>query len=200
MRSFRMGRARHAVWPLVLAVFVISCGASAPATAPSAGAETSPPAATAGPAATPAPAATPTPAATPGPAAAPATGFDMAAAVASLKAAIAGKEDQPAETVFRNIQILKGVPAGRVLGIMQMGFSPALGVDCTHCHVPGRWESDEKKEKQVAREMSRMTREINEKYLAAIQGLDSEKPVVNCTTCHRGEVKPALNLARRTES
>jgi len=99
--------------------------------------------------------------------------------------------------VFKNIQIMRGQPAGRVLSIMEMGFAASLGVDCTHCHVPGQWESDEKKEKQIAREMSRMTREINQKYLAAIEGLDSEKPAVNCTTCHRGQTKPALNLAGR---
>ena len=194
MSSFVRGRARHAAMGLVLAVSVLACTAS-PATAPASVPAESAPAVTATPASVPVPA--PTPAAE---AASPASGFDPAAAIANLKADIAGKETQPAETVFRNIQILKGVPAGRVLGIMQMGFSPALGVDCRHCHVPGQWESDDKKEKQVAREMSRMTREINEKYLAAIKGLDSEKPAVNCTTCHRGEVKPALNLARKAAS
>ena len=30
-----------------------------------------------------------------------------------------------------------------------------------------------------------------------IKSLDSKQPVVNCTTCHRGEVKPALNLDPR---
>lgn len=194
MSSSGAGRTHHAGLCLVLAVSVLSCTAS-PATAPTAAPGESVPAVTPTPAAAPVSPATPA-----AETARPASGFDTAAAIASLKAAIAGKEDQPAETVFRNIQILKGVPAGRVLGIMQMGFSPALGVDCTHCHVPGQWESDAKKEKQVAREMSRMSREINEKYLAAIQGLDSEKPAVNCTTCHRGEVKPALNLARKGSS
>ena len=38
-----------------------------------------------------------------------------------------------------------------------------------------------------------MVREINAK-LGTIEGLDSEKPVVNCTTCHRGQIKPALDL------
>ena len=191
MSSFVTVRVRHAAMGLVLAVSVLSCTAS-PAAAPAVPADT---------AVTPTPTAAPVAAATPAAeAASPASGFDTAAAIATLKAAIAGKENQPAETVFRNIQLLKGVPAGRVLGIMQMGFSPALGVDCTHCHVPGEWESDAKKEKQVAREMAGMTREINEKYLAAIKGLDSEKPAVNCTTCHRGEVKPALNLARKGSS
>jgi hypothetical protein len=161
--------------------------------------QSAPPAAS--PAAAPAaiqPAPTQTPAPPPEPAATPGPTFGTARAIEDLKAAIAGKENQPAETVFKNIQIFKGVPAGRVLAIMQMGFSPALGVDCTHCHVTGQWESDAAKEKQIAREMSNMTREINQKYLAAIKGLDSEKPAVNCTTCHRGQLKPALNLAPRS--
>jgi hypothetical protein len=171
---------------LILAVSgILGCQSTPPAAAPAVAP------AVIQPAPTPMPTAPPPPAATPGPS------FGTARAIEDLKAAIAGKENQPAETVFRNIQIFKGVPAGRVLAIMQMGFSPALGVDCTHCHVTGQWESDAAKEKQIAREMSNMTREINQKYLAAIKGLDSEKPAVNCTTCHRGQLKPALNLPPR---
>lgn len=185
MRLSLSGRFRNGS-PLILAVSgLLGCQSTPPATSPAAAPAVIQPAPTA------TPAAPPEPAATPGPT------FGTARAIEDLKAAIAGKEDQPAETVFRNIQIFKGVPAGRVLAIMQMGFSPALGVDCTHCHVTGQWESDAAKEKQIAREMSNMTREINQKYLAAIKGLDSEKPAVNCTTCHRGRVKPALNLVPR---
>jgi hypothetical protein len=128
------------------------------------------------------------------PAAPPDTTFDQAGALAALQKAIAGKEESPAETVFKNIQMLKGMPAGRILRIMEMGYSASLGVRCNHCHVPGRWESDEKTEKLVAREMMKMTGEINDKYIKSIRGLKSEKPAVNCTTCHRGQTKPALNL------
>src|SRR5689334_11015579 len=39
--------------------------------------------------------------------------FDNDKALADLKKAIAGKEEQPAETVFKNVQSFKGVPAGR---------------------------------------------------------------------------------------
>jgi hypothetical protein len=191
MRSFRTSRARHAASLLGLGVLAVSCAASAPPAAPAAATGAS------APAATPAPAASPTPAAPPEPAATPAPAAGTARAIEDLKAAIAGREDQPAETVFKNIQIFKGVPAGRVLAIMQMGFSPALGVDCTHCHVTGQWESDAAKEKQVAREMFHMTRDINQKYLPAIKGIDSEKPAVSCTTCHRGQVKPALSMPPR---
>lgn len=113
-----------------------------------------------------------------------------------LKALIAGKEDMPAEEVFTNIQNLKGRPAKVVLAIMNFGYSRSLGVSCEHCHNTNDWGSDEKIQKQIAREMSEMSKKINGELLTNIAGLQSEQPVVNCTTCHRGEIKPALNLAR----
>src|SRR5262245_37436210 len=67
---------------------------------------------------------------TPGP-----DGFDEAAAVAALKKQIEGKEQLPAKEVFKDIRVLGSVPAARLLGIMQMGYSRSLGVTCTHCHV-----------------------------------------------------------------
>lgn len=120
--------------------------------------------------------------------------FDKTAALAQLREMIKGKEQEPAEKVFKNIQTLKGVPAARVLGIMDFGYSRSLGVDCTHCHVPDKWESDEKRPKGVTREMVLMVGKINNDLLKSIKGLASEKPTVNCTTCHRGEIKPATNM------
>lgn len=120
--------------------------------------------------------------------------FDQQRAVAALHQAIAGRENEPSEKVFKNIQNFKGVPAARLLAAMEKGFSPALGVSCTHCHDAEKWESDAKDEKQAARGMLKMVGDINEKYLKGMPGLMSDKPMVNCTTCHRGHVKPALNL------
>lgn len=120
--------------------------------------------------------------------------FNQEQALAQLRSAISGKENQPAEQVFKNIQILKGIPAGRVLAVMQVGYSKSLGVDCTHCHVPGQWEKEDKPTKQITRDMSEMAKAINTRHLKEIKNLKSPNPVVNCTTCHRGQVKPALNL------
>jgi hypothetical protein len=116
--------------------------------------------------------------------------------VAELRKQIVGKENQPSEAVFKNIQSLKGVPAGQLLTIMDTGFRPALGVKCSFCHDPQNWSSDDKKEKKAAREMMRMTHDINDKYLKEMKGLDSDKPAVNCTTCHRGQKKPALTMGK----
>lgn len=124
----------------------------------------------------------------------PATEFDQEAALAKLREQIKGKENEPAEKVFKNIQSLKGVPASRLLTIMNFGYARSLGVNCTHCHTPDKWEAEDKTQKQTAREMSAMVAQINGTYLKNIKNLKSENPVVNCTTCHRGEIKPALNL------
>lgn len=121
--------------------------------------------------------------------------FDEAKALADLRKAIAGKEEEPADKVFMDIQLLKAVPAGRLLLIMEKGYSRSLGVSCNHCHVPGEWQSDQKKEKTAARGMIQMTGTINSDLLPKVKGLDTDhQPIVNCTTCHRGQVKPALNM------
>jgi hypothetical protein len=122
--------------------------------------------------------------------------FDQAAAIAKLKEQIKGKEKEPASAVFKNIQLaaMKNRPAAQLLAVMEFGFARSLGVTCTHCHVTDKWEAEDKAQKQVARDMSLMAAQINTELLKGIKNLKSESPTINCTTCHRGEVKPALNL------
>ena len=126
----------------------------------------------------------------------PAAEFDQKAAIAKLREQIKGREQEPSSTVFKNIKttFLKTRPAGQLLAVMEIAYSRSLGVNCTHCHVPDKWESDEKTTKPIAREMSAMVLRVNGELLKPIKNLKSENPVINCTTCHRGEVKPALNL------
>jgi Photosynthetic reaction centre cytochrome C subunit len=114
--------------------------------------------------------------------------------LAVLSKQIAGKENQPSEAVFKNIKILTGIPAGNLLKIMQIGFSRSLGTSCVHCHVAGHWDKDDKMPKQIARDMWKMDHLIVSDLLTNIDGLKDRKPVINCTTCHRGQLKPALNL------
>jgi hypothetical protein len=113
--------------------------------------------------------------------------------IAEVQAAIKGKEELPAKDVFKNVQMLGDLPAARVLRTMQ-AFTRALGVACTKCHVPGQFESDEKDDKGVTRDMMKMTRAINEDYLKKIAALADDKPNVNCNTCHRGQAKPGAEL------
>jgi hypothetical protein len=126
----------------------------------------------------------------------PTPAFDQSAAIAKLREQIKGREQEPAEKVFKNLQIqnLKSGPAARLLAVMEFGFARSLGVNCTHCHVPDKWESEDKTQKQTARDMSAMVARINGELLKGLKNLKSASPTINCTTCHRGQVTPALNL------
>lgn len=122
------------------------------------------------------------------------TTFDVDAALAALREKIKGRENEPAEDVYENIEILNKMPAGRFLNIMQRAFNNSLGVSCNHCHNPESWESDEKPTKQITRDMWKMVGTINQELLANIENLQSERPAVNCTVCHRGEIKPSFSI------
>ena len=120
--------------------------------------------------------------------------FDQNQKLADLAKRITGQETKPASEVFKNIQLLKAMPAGRLLKVMELGYSKSLGVNCAHCHVVDQWEKDDKPTKQITREMIKMAGAINNDYLKNIKNLKGPNPIVNCTTCHRGQLKPALNL------
>jgi Photosynthetic reaction centre cytochrome C subunit len=120
--------------------------------------------------------------------------FDQAQALERLRKAIAGQENKPAEEVFKNIQMLKGMPAARLLRVMELGYARSLGANCTHCHVADAWEKEDKPTKQIARDMNAMVAVINNDQLKKIKNLKGPNSIVNCTTCHRGQTKPALNL------
>jgi Photosynthetic reaction centre cytochrome C subunit len=103
---------------------------------------------------------------------------------------IAGHENEPAESVFKNIKIFKGVPAGRLVNIMNNGFGRSLGVSCGFCHVPGKWDLDDKDEKNIARLMFAMVETINRDYLSKVPNDRGSPPVASCFTCHRGNARP----------
>ena len=74
---------------------------------------------------------------------------------------IAGKEDQPAGTVFKNVQVLKDMPAGKFVTLMDSTWGRALGRNCTDCHVANQWSSDSLGRKKTARMMAGMVEAIN---------------------------------------
>src|SRR6476469_11227289 len=88
----------------------------------------------------------------------------------------------PAEQVFKNIQVLKGTPANQIIPSMQF-IANSLGVECDFCHVRGANEKDDKKPKQTARQMIQMQLAINKDNF-------KERPEVTCFTCHRGSHDP----------
>ena len=89
---------------------------------------------------------------------------------------------KPAEQVFKNIQVLKGVPSDQVMPSMQF-IAASLGVECEFCHVRGANEKDDKKQKQKARQMIQMQMAINR------DNFKGEREVT-CFSCHRGSHDP----------
>lgn len=100
-------------------------------------------------------------------------------------------EGKKAEEQFKNIQVLKGVPAEQIFPTMQF-ITASLGVECSFCHVPNAFEKDDKKNKQTARKMMAMMISIN------ADNFDGNR-VVTCNTCHRGNAMPQGTPAVMTE-
>jgi photosynthetic reaction center cytochrome c subunit len=92
------------------------------------------------------------------------------------------EEAQTAEQKFKNIQVLKGIPADQLIPSMQF-ISASLGVECEYCHVQRAMDKDDKKPKLTARKMITMMMQIN------ADSFKSEREVT-CYTCHRGSVHP----------
>jgi photosynthetic reaction center cytochrome c subunit len=83
---------------------------------------------------------------------------------------------------FKNIQILKDLPADQLQPSMQF-IAASLGVECNFCHVQGAFDKDDKQPKTTARHMMQMTMDINKNAFNGNRG-------VTCFTCHRGAESP----------
>lgn len=92
--------------------------------------------------------------------------------------------DQPktAEQQFKNIQVLKGIPADQLIPSMQF-ITASLGVECDFCHVEHAMDKDDKKTKPAARKMITMVLALNQAHF-------NGELEVTCYTCHRGAPHP----------
>ena len=111
--------------------------------------------------------------------------FPIAAAWAqSASPRLVKPESEPKTTdqAYKNIQVLKDLPADQLIPAMQFVAS-SLGVECEFCHVESAFDKDEKKPKQTARKMMRMMFAINK------DNFDGHREVT-CYSCHRGARKP----------
>ncbi len=77
---------------------------------------------------------------------------------------------QTAGQKFKNVQVLKDIPADQLIPAMQF-ITGALGVECDFCHVvkdgKPEFDKDDKKEKKTARKMMQMMFAINQNNLRA---------------------------------
>ena len=116
--------------------------------------------------------------------------------IVSVAGQAAQEPAQPmAENVFKNVQVLKGIPADEFIDTMGM-FASSLIYDCTGCHVEDilvRREAFAEATPRIqrARQMVVMVNALNKQYFGG-------QPRVTCFTCHRGsgfpETIPDLNL------
>jgi hypothetical protein len=114
---------------------------------------------------------------------------------------------------FENLKVFsKDIPRDSLLGIMR-GFTGALGVNCTYCHVtepapagaPGPRErlkpaADDKQTKQTARFMIKMADSLNRVVLAALPERHTPTITVSCATCHHGSPLPQTAQAMMAEA
>jgi photosynthetic reaction center cytochrome c subunit len=92
------------------------------------------------------------------------------------------------EHVFKNIQVLKGIPVDDFMGTMGL-MSAALGFDCSECHANAGtdkvdWAADTPN-KLISRRMVEMVTTINRTNFGGRQ-------LVTCWTCHRNRDRPVV--------
>jgi hypothetical protein len=124
--------------------------------------------------------------------------FLAAAAPSALQGQAPGKF--PPDSLVNVKVIARNTPVQDVVGIMR-NLTIELGVRCQFCHVGEEgmplarfdFASDQKRTKQVARQMMLMVQEINRRVdTIPHEHLPGVSPVkVTCETCHRGVSRPA---------
>ncbi len=107
--------------------------------------------------------------------------FAIAGGHAHAQAPAAAKPKLTQEQ-FKNIQVLKDLPADQLIPAMQF-IASSLGVECEFCHVQGQMDKDDKQTKKTAREMMLMMMAINKENFKGNRE-------VTCFTCHRGSNDP----------
>jgi len=99
---------------------------------------------------------------------------------------------------FTNLKVLpKNISSKDLQHIMVDEFEDGLGVNCGFCHAEQQgshkldYASDDKPEKEIARNMMKMTLKLNTRYFQVHRpGLGSPGLVITCTTCHQGRPRP----------
>ncbi|HZO86688.1 MAG TPA: c-type cytochrome [Chthonomonadaceae bacterium] len=99
------------------------------------------------------------------------------------------KKPPTAPQRFKNIKVLKNLPADQLIPVMEK-INASLGVRCDFCHVinPNHtgFERDDKPTKGIARQMIVMTQSLNAHY--QILGKQA-----SCYMCHHGHPQPEIN-------
>lgn len=89
---------------------------------------------------------------------------------------------------FKSIKVLNEMPADQMGKVMNM-MSASLGVNCKFCHASndGDYEKEGIEHKDIARQMLRMTFDLNKNYFDG-------RPEINCNSCHQGKAHPQATI------
>ena len=105
----------------------------------------------------------------------------------------------------RNLKVLPKDISNADLDSIMEAYSRQLNVGCDFCHVPSKsdplkadYASDDKPEKEITRQMMRMTAAINKDFFDyTIAYKAGETMAVSCFTCHDGFPRPDLKHQKK---
>lgn len=84
----------------------------------------------------------------------------------------------------KNLKVLRDKDMTRAeMKEYMRNFTLSLGVECEYCHNTDDYASDEKKEKDISRDMIKLVYMLNDTYFK------NAKEEINCYSCHRGQVQ-----------
>src|SRR4030095_14129020 len=114
----------------------------------------------------------------------------LSVAFVSVQAqAPAAERPQLSQDVFKNVQLLRGIPVKEFMGTMGF-FAASTGMDCAECHGDesgtdwAKYALDTDR-KVITRRMITMVGTLNQMYFGG-------RRVVSCVTCHRGSIRPQV--------
>ena len=112
----------------------------------------------------------------------------MVGGCSNLAGQSSAPDKQPlAEDVFKNVQVLKGIPVSEFMATMGF-FSASVGLNCVYCHVAESlqdWQkfAEDVPRKRMARTMIQMVNTINKNNFGG-------RRVITCYSCHHGNERP----------
>jgi hypothetical protein len=132
----------------------------------------------------------------------------LIAALALAVALVSAQDTRPTPTAPNDAAKKKKGPGTPVVNALELPsavtpammevFRMSLGVECAYCHVSGDFlerghngdrQSDANPRKLIARDMIKMTKEIN-LSITGNGAFPDASNVVTCWTCHRGNRRP----------
>jgi len=105
----------------------------------------------------------------------------------------------------RNLKVLPKDISDNDLDSIMDTYSKQLNVACDFCHASSKedkqnlvYPSDDKPEKEITRQMMRMTAAINKDYFNyTIVYKAGEEMAVSCFTCHDGFARPEMKHEKK---